>query len=290
MVVCVAVVGCAVPRAQSSWQRHDNVVAPLPPTTTAALHAPRTMRAPFAAVSPVIDGRADDAVWKNAAWSEDFIDIEGPVRAVPGQRTRAKVAWSESAFYIFAELEETDVWATLREDDSIVFQDNDFEVFIDPDGDCGAYYEIEVNAFGTVFDLFLPLPYRAGGSANHGWNARGMQLATAIDGTMNDSRDRDRGWTVEIALPWSALEPIDVDAADAKAINHPRGQRPPAAGDVWRINFSRVQWHLEHAGNGYRKVPGRSEDNWVWTPQWMIDMHVPQWWGRVVFEAPTNAQ
>ena len=33
----------------------------------------------------------------------------------------------------------------------------------------------------------------------------------------------------------------------------------------------------------YEKTAGTPEDNWVWTPQWQIDMHHPRWWGRVKF-------
>ncbi len=247
---------------------------------------PRTIRAPFALTAPVIDGRGDDAVWQSAAWSADFVDIEGPERPTPRQRTRVKMAWSDVGLFILAELDEIDLWATLRTHDEIVFHDNDFEVFIDPDGDGREYYEIEVNAYGTVFDLYLPVAYRAGGIANHGWTARGMRLAIALDGTLNDNRDRDRAWTVEMELPWTLFEPVATDANGVGVMTFQQCKRPPIAGDAWRINFSRVQWQLERVGTGYGKVPGRAEDNWVWTPQWMIDMHVPQRWGRVVFDAP----
>jgi hypothetical protein len=30
-------------------------------------------------------------------------------------------------------------------------------------------------------------------------------------------------------------------------------------------------------------MAGRPEDNWTWTPQWEINMHVPQQWGTVRF-------
>ena len=33
----------------------------------------------------------------------------------------------------------------------------------------------------------------------------------------------------------------------------------------------------------YRKVPNKREDNWVWSPQGMIDMHRPEKWGYVQF-------
>jgi hypothetical protein len=44
---------------------------------------------------------------------------------------------------------------------SIIFLDNDFEVFIDPDGDNWMYYELEVNALAQIWDLLLIRPYRS---------------------------------------------------------------------------------------------------------------------------------
>ena len=57
----------------------------------------------------------------------------------------------------------------------------------------------------------------------------------------------------------------------------------PAAGDEWRLNFSRVEWLTDIFGGKYVKVPDKREDNWVWSPQGLIDMHVPEHWGYVQF-------
>ncbi len=250
-----------------------------PTLSTAVLAAPREYSALRVASPLIIDGNGSDVQWEHAAWTDDFTDIEGPTRAVPRQRTRVKMTWDDRALYVLAELSETDLWAVLKKHDEIVFQDNDFEIFVDPDGDTREYYEIEVNALGTVFDLYLPETYRAGTTANHGWNANAMSLAIGLDGTLNDSTDIDRGWTVEMALPWSIFEPVVANGIRSFQVT----SRPPDVGDAWRINFSRVQWTLEKMGNSYTKVPGKPEDNWVWSPQWIVDMHVPQWWGRVKF-------
>jgi hypothetical protein len=62
---------------------------------------------------------------------------------------------------------------------SIIFHDNDFEVFIDPDGDNWMYYELEVNARGQVWDLQLIRPYRWDGritAAKHDSCARPTTL------------------------------------------------------------------------------------------------------------------
>src|ERR1051325_1078307 len=200
-----------------------------------------------------IDGRLDDAAWKNAAWTRIFVDIEGDARPAPRFRTRTKMTWDANYFYIAAELEEPHLWATYRDHDSVIFHENDFEVFIDPDGDGLNYFEFEMNVLNTSWDLFLNKPYKDGGKADNAWEIPGLKTAVHADGTINDPRDQDRGWTLEIAFPWTAFN---------------RSPRPPAAprpGETWRVNFSRVEWALEVREGAYRKVEGRKEENWEWS-------------------------
>ena len=220
-----------------------------------------------------LNGRLDDAPWRLAPWTDDFIDIRGDAGPKPRFRTRAKMLWDDEYFYVGAEMEEPHVWGTLTEHDSVIFQDNDFEVFIDPDGDNHDYYEFEINALNTGWDLLLKKPYRDGGPALNEWEIPGLKTAAHIDGTLNDPSDTDRGWTVEIAFPWAVLG------------EYARRPSPPHDGDQWRVNFSRVEWETDIVGGGYRKRPGLPEDNWVWSPQGVIDMHRPERWGFVQFSA-----
>jgi len=226
-----------------------------------------------------IDGRLDDDAWRDAPWTTSFVDIEGDTRPGPTLRTRVKMRWDDAYFYIGAELEEPRVWATMRAHDSVIFHENDFEVFIDPNGDGHEYYELEINALGTYWDLLLPKPYKDGGHAVDSWEIPGLKSAVQIDGTLNDPRDVDRGWSVELAFPWKVLGELAHQPA------------PPHDGDQWRINFSRVEWPLETAGGAYRPVPGQAEHNWVWSPQGIVDMHRPEMWGVVQFstEPPGKA-
>ena len=224
-----------------------------------------------------IDGRLNELAWQAAEWSENFVDIEGGLEPAPRWRTRVKMLWDESYLYIGAVLEEPHVWATLTERDAVIYKENDFEVFIDPDGDTYNYYELEINALGTVWDLFLNKPYREGGKAQSGWDIDGLKAAVTVQGTVNDPTDRDEGWTVELALPWDALAPYA-----------PEG-RAPRDGERWRFNFSRVQWHLEVVNGMYQKPTnpetGRAlpEENWVWSPQGAVNLHMPEMWGTVEF-------
>jgi hypothetical protein len=219
----------------------------------------------------VIDGRLDEATWAAAPWTDAFVDIEGDAKPKPHFRTRAKMLWDAHYFYIAAELEEPHVWGTLTQHDAVIFQDNDFEVFLDPDGDNHQYYELEINALDTEWDLRLVKPYRDGGPALNAWEIPGLKTGVHVQGTLNDAKDSDKGWTVELALPWEAL---------AEFANRPT---PPRDGDQWRINFSRVEWRHEVAAGRYVKPAGIKEDNWVWSPQGVIDMHRPEMWGYVQF-------
>jgi thiamine biosynthesis lipoprotein ApbE len=248
------------------------------PDLEAAPFAPRKYVAYRTATSVNIDGKLDDASWAAAPWTDLFVDIEGDRRPRPRFRTRAKMLWDDEYFYIAADMEEPDLWGTLTERDAVIFRDNDFEVFIDPDGDTHAYVELEVNALNTPWDLLLIKPYRDGGPAINGWDIAGLTLGVDMRGTLNRPGDRDDGWSVEIAMPWKILREVAP------------GQKAPQAGAQWRVNFSRVQWQLDTAGNGRyvkRLRPGTKdplpEDNWVWSPQGAIDMHMPERWGYVQF-------
>lgn len=226
----------------------------------------------YRAISSInVDGRLDDGAWRDAPWTDDFVDIEGDRKPRPALRTRAKMLWDDTYFYIGAEMEEPRLWATLTRHDSVIFRDNDFELFIDPNGDNHEYYEFEINALGTGWDLLLPYPYKDGGKAVDNWEIAGLKSAVHLDGTLNDVSDTDRGWSVELAVPWSVLGELA------------RRPSPPVEGDQWRVNFSRVEWALEVVGGIYRKVEGRKENNWVWSPQHVVNMHRPESWGYVQF-------
>lgn len=224
-----------------------------------------------------LDGRVDKAFWSAADWTDDFVDIEGDLRPKPGKQTRVKMLWDDEYFYFAAEMIEDQIWATLTERDSVIFNDKDFEIFIDPDGDTHNYYEFEINALNTVWDLLLVKPYRDGGPPVNGWDINGLKTAVHIDGELNRPDADNRKWSVEVAIPWSSLRECATES------------RPPLLGEFWRVNFSRVEWKTEVQDGEYRKVlnpeTGRPypEDNWVWSPMGLINMHYPELWGYVVF-------
>jgi poly(3-hydroxybutyrate) depolymerase/transglutaminase-like putative cysteine protease len=219
----------------------------------------------------VVDGKLDDPAWANAPWTSDFVDIQGDAKPKPRFRTRAKMLWDDEYLYIAAEIEEPHVWATLTNHDSVIFQDPDFEVFMDPKGETQPYYEFEMNALNTTWDLLLDKPYQDQGKPHNEWEIPGTKTAVHVNGTLNHPADTDTGWTVEIAFPWKVLA------------EHARHSGPPAEGEQWRIDFSRVEWQITTNGGVYQKVPDTPEDNWVWSSQGVVDMHRPEMWGILQF-------
>jgi len=231
-----------------------------------------------------IDGKPDEESWKHAEWSDLFNDIEGDKQAKPFYNTRFKMLWGDSALYILSELEEPHIWAYFDKNDMIVYRENDFEVFIDPDADTHNYFEFEVNARNTLFDLFLERPYRNHMQPDIKWNAAGFKSAVQIEGTLNNPDDIDKKWTVEMKIPFSALSVKNKNAF-------------PQNGSRWKINFSRVNWQTELVDGKYvrKKDPKTDkilpEYNWVWSPQGLINMHYPERWGVACFSTnPVNGE
>lgn len=222
-----------------------------------------------------VDGKAEEEPWAAAKWTKSFVDIEGDKKPRPYLDTKVKMLWDDENFYFFAKLEEPHIWAVLNQRDTVIYWDNDFELFFDPDGDTQNYYELELNALNTVWDLMLTKPYRDWGKPINSWDIKGLKTAVYIDGTLNNTADTDAYWSIEVAIPWTSL----LETLPKK--------EQVATGKTMRINFSRVQWETDMINGRYVKR-ALSENNWVWSPQRAIAMHEPEFWGRVYFAPSTT--
>ncbi len=237
-------------------------------------------------------GRCDDPAWKAAPRSPAFVDMATGAPAL--LRTQASALWDDEALYIGFWIEEPYPEAHLTERDSIIFSENDVEVFIDG-GDC--YYELELNALGTVYEVFFlwrdtltpgsrfdtpefdprwrdALSFggdydrqvasfwrgthpRGTRWAYLDWDLPGLQVKTHVEGTLNDRSVRSSGWTAEIVLPWAGMAPL----ANGRSL-------PPKDGDEWRLFFGRFQ-QLEV---GEKRVQAA----WCWSPHGIYDTHMPE--------------
>ncbi|MHB9031390.1 MAG: carbohydrate-binding family 9-like protein, partial [Candidatus Latescibacterota bacterium] len=124
----------------------------------------------------------------------------------------------DEKLYFAAEMEEPNLIGYIAQHDTVVCFDNDFEIFIDVDDDARNYIELEFNALGAIFDIFYPKKFHRGGLP-HGcpqgfyetrdsphWDFEGMRIAARVDGSLNYPFDKDRGWTLEVSIPWKSLQ------------------------------------------------------------------------------------
>ena len=133
-----------------------------------------------------------------------------------------------------------------------------------------------MNVLNTVWDLFLAEPYRDGGSGLNGYDMHGLRTAVHVDGSINDPSAENKGWSVEVVIPFSAL------------YEYQKERRAPKNGEFYRMNFSRVQWNVDVKDNTYVKRTDENgnvlpEDNWVWAPTGVINIHYPELWAFVFF-------
>jgi hypothetical protein len=220
---------------------------------------------------PKIDGKLNDPAWTAAPWTPDFVDIAVPnTTKTPPFRTRAKLLWDAKYLYIAAELTEPDIRAAMTAHDSPLYKENNFEFFLKPFADNPGYFEFEINARKTTWDLYLPKAYNQGGKADSSWEIPGLLYSVRLNGTLNKSDDQDHNWTVELAVPWTAL-----------ATRLP--VTPPTPGTEWRANLMRV----EHAAlPSPIPDPDPKASYSVWSPLGIPDMHAPDRWGTIKFTGP----
>lgn len=243
---------------------------------------------------PIIDGHLDEQVWQAVPKSPRFRDLVNGDEVI--YDTRAAILWDDDNLYVGYWIEEPVVTATLTERDQPIYQNNDVELFI---AGKDSYYEFEINAFGTIYEVFfiweeayeksgfnkMPefdrdkkgvQPFHGVGFQPHprgprigywNWDFPGLQSAVFVDGEINNEKIRDRGWSVELALPWQGMTRLA--ETDGRAL-------PPVDGDIWRMDFSRF--------NQYKEAPpSRDTSAWALSPHGSMDSHIPEVWPYIHF-------
>lgn len=229
-----------------------------------------------------IDGKLDDPVWQHAPVYDMHRAAADQQENGPLAETgQVRLAWDKDFFYLAVKFFDSQIVAHGERDHVLHYEKGDLvELFLNPA--CSSHYW---ELYGTPRDKKTALFFTNRGAplAPDETFADGMIVAADLHGTLNDPTDTDGGWTVEIAIPWTALKDIARDRAC-----------PPEPGEWWRMNLSRVQWEHRLEDGRYMRAPvvGRGwkgEDNWVWSPQGVVAMHQPETWGFVTFVGADGA-
>lgn len=249
----------------------------------------------------IVDGKLNEQSWKLAPKSPRFVNIVNGEPAL--YDTRAAVLWDDEYLYIGFWVEEPFIKANLTERDSLLFNENNVEIFIDG---VDTYYELEVNALNTIYEVFFIWKdaYKKDGiydtsefdvhndgvytfAGNHdrhsktfwegthprglrwafrNWDFPGLKTATHIEGVVNDENQTSKGWTVEMALPWAGMKHL--------ANNRPL---PPKEGDLWKLQFARFE----------KLISLDQNVGWSWDPIGSDDNHRPEKFTTIEFSNQT---
>lgn len=157
-----------------------------------------------------IDGKLDEKAWK---------DIE-PVHFIKADKTKAKAifptelkaVWTRAGVTFGFRMTEpemdklkNDIGRDSR-DASLIWWNDNVELFVDPSGERRGYYHFIVNPNGAILDSI--------GRENTGWNPEGVEAAGHLGTGF---------WSVEIFIPYGVFE----------------NPALPGTGTVWHGNFTR---------------------------------------------------
>jgi hypothetical protein len=212
MIGSLGIAGCKDELASPRKRNH--------PAQASALSAPPEYLVAHARKAPEIDGRIDDEAWRSAS----AVLLRNSFNGSPVTlRTELRMLYDREFLYLAFDCEDPDVWGSFRQRDEPLYTQEVVELFVDADGDGRAYQELQVSPHNVIFDAFFP-------SRRQGMDLSfdsGIVSAAAVNGTIDQPSDVDRGWTVEAKVPLKTFAP-----------EVPLEQR---AGKSWRFNAYRLE-------------------------------------------------
>ncbi len=181
------------------------------------------------ATGPIkIDGNADEPAWAKAVVIESFVAFwaNRPAKT----KTKARLLWDDEHIYFHAEMEDADLYSDVREANGHIWENDVFELFFKPSETSLAYYEFQINPLNAQFHTFLPS--RGAGGLRRALSSTedgkfNMKTAVMLQGSLNNWRDTDKGWSVEGRIPWKDFQ---------------RTGGGPKVGAVWRFALCRYDY------------------------------------------------
>ena len=205
-----------------------------------------------ASKAPTLDGVLDDAAWKAA----QPVVLRGSFDGRPAQlRTEARLVYDDAALYVAFDIEDPDIWGTLKQRDDPIYEQEVVEIFLDANADGRTYNELQVSPHNVIFDAYFPARRQG---MDKTWDSE-MKTALKVRGTLDDASDRDEGWTVEMRIPFARLAEVP--------------HVPPQKGERWRFNLYRLEHH------GRRAVEGQA-----FSPLFVGDFHALPRFGWLTFQ------
>ena len=185
-----------------------------------------------------VDGFLNEPAWEKAPMVKLSLgkNPEG-IYPEPISKTEGRVLHDNTYLYVAFKAYDKDIWSYFTERDAITCWEDVLEVFLKtdpvtrPSDEPDPYYDFEINSLGTVMDAFVAKRDAARNYARwSNWNCSGLKVATQAKGTLNNWRDVDEYWTLEVAIPFAELPTLNGE--------HPK------KGDVWLFNLARYDYSV----------------------------------------------
>lgn len=244
------------------WVRAQGVAPGQPPAQPGQAEAdpaPLTVVVPRITAGKIkVDGQLTEWPWRRAPRLTPFVhhDTKKPARV----KTEVRIWYDAEALYLGWICQDADIQATLRKRDSKFWEEEVVEFFVTPKA-LDRYFELQWNPLGGTFDAIIQNKIGRNGHSERfdgdwSYTATNMTWALQVDGSVQDSKDTDERWTVEVRIPF----------ADLKV-------RTPKRGDVWRANFYR-----------FNRDQGKEPELLSWSPViWPGGFHQPNRFGYLKF-------
>jgi len=203
-----------------------------------------------------IDGYLNETAWQSAQQLPLSNNLDGTRIRETLFSSYAMTCHDRDNLYIAFVNHDQHIFSSFRNRDEFLWEEEAVEVFIDTDEIPSTYIELEVSPRNVVFDSFITDTAKIDLVVTPGFDLEGWRTAVSVHGTVNDNSDHDSLWTVEMAIPFTSLEP---DFKMERITEY-----------HWRINFYRID----------RDDLGPT--NYAWSPTYRR-FHTPSKFGTILF-------
>lgn len=213
------------------------------------------------ATTPItIDGRLDEPAWATAIQTGRLVEtMTGNAAAF---EATGKITWDSTNLYVAFEVADDFLHSSFSAHDDHLWEQDTVEVMVDPGADGMNYFEIQVAPTGQVFETRYDSRRQPQPFGHIDWSSN-VRQRVVVRGHVNDD-DADEGYTVEMALPWTAFAAGTPPAT------------VPASGATWGINLYVMDARDDDAPQRFA----------AWSAPRVGDFHATNRFARVTFIDP----
>jgi hypothetical protein len=153
----------------------------------------------------VADGKMDEPAWKDAqvVSFDYFFRRDEPLEK---QSTRFRMLWDDANVYLFYEMEDTSLVFRETGFDGRPYLDDCAEFFVVPVPDSVyMHFGYEVNIGKAKYDYIVLWQFDNNRSVFIPDYNPEYVVGVTCDGTINNDKDKDKGWTMEYVIPMQAF-------------------------------------------------------------------------------------